>query len=137
MKNSNLLAILRAFNALFENLPSELPNEKYAPAVSRLKQGYSEVLYPLLGTQHFALCVDSDGECVSIFASDTERDSFIETLSQIKKEDKERGNVGEIICKPITFGEFLDFADGKELKLDNYSLDEDGAIEFVPYFSKP
>lgn len=137
MDNQTLLAILKAFKALFDNLPEELPNEKYAPAVNQIRQGYSEVLYPLLKTQHFALCVDSDGECVSIFASATERDSFIETMSQIKEEDKERGNADEIICKPLTFGEFLDFADAEELDLNNYSLDEDGAIEFIHNFAEP
>lgn len=131
MNNQNLLAIFRAFKVVFENLPSELPSEKYTPAVNQLKQGYSEILYPLLKTQYFAFCVDSDGECVSIFATEAERDSYIKTMRQIGKECRERGDVGEITCRPITFGEFLDFADAEELDLNNYSLDEDGAIEFV------
>ena len=137
MENTKLLAILRAFKALFDNLPKELPNKKYAPAVNQIRQGYSEVLYPILKTQHFALCVDSDGECVSIFATEAERDAYIRTMQKIEEERKERGDVSEIICKQITFGEFLDFADAKELDLNNYSLDEDGAIEFIPNFVKP
>lgn len=131
MNNQNLLAVLRAFKALFDNLPSELPSEKYAPAVNQFKQGYSEMIYPLLKTQCFALCVDSDGECVSIFATEAERDAYIRTMRQIEEDRRERGDVGEITCRPITFGGFLDFADAEELDLNNYSLDEDGAIEFV------
>ncbi len=131
MDNQTLLEILRAFKALFDNLPRELPDEEYTPATEQLHESYSAILHSVLSTQHFALCDDPDGECVSIFATEAERDSFIEAMCQIKEECKERGDADEIICKPITFDEFLEFADAEAFKLDNYSLDEDGAIEFV------
>lgn len=132
MENTKLLAILRAFKALFDNLPSELPDDEYAAAVDQIKQGYSEVLYPFLKTQHFAICVDSDGEYVSIFATEAERDAYIREMRKIEEERKERGDKTEITCETITFDDFLCFAEGMETDLNNYSLDVDGSIEFTP-----
>ena len=143
MENSKLLATLRAFKALFENLPSELPDEKYTHAYEQLDESFMTMLYSLLATQHFAMCIDSDGEHVSIFDTKTDRDSYVETMRQFERERRERDNIttmpedyyerlksGEIVCYPITPEDFLYFAETEEFNLDNYSLDEDGAIEF-------
>lgn len=130
MENSKLLATLRAFKALFDNLPRELPDDEYITAVKQLYESYLTVLLSLLATQHFAICNDSECECVSIFSTEAERDAFVKSMTQIEDERRERGDMGEIICKPIAFEEFLEFAETTEFELSNYSLDENGAIEF-------
>lgn len=130
MENSKLLATLRAFKALFDNLPRELSDEEYSTAAGNLYDSYLAILHSLLSTQHFALYTDSEGEYVSIFSTKTERESYINAILRIKDERKERGDADEITCKPITFDEFLSFSETTEFDLRNYSLDEDGAIEF-------
>lgn len=137
MKNEQLLAILKAFKALFDNLPQELPNEEYLPAVKRLEQSYSEILYPLLGTQYYAFNADPNGDSVSIFDTDIKRDAYVEEMCKVGNELQERGDVVKPICEPITFEEFMErvrkYANSVVLDLNNYSLDEDGAIELVLY----
>lgn len=130
MENSKLLATLRAFKALFDNLPRELSDEEYSTAAGNLYDSYLAILHSLLSTQHFAFYTDSEGEYVSIFSTKTERESYINAILRIKNERKERGDADEITCKPITFDEFLSFSETTEFDLRNYSLDEDGAIEF-------
>ena len=130
MENSKLLATFRAFKALFDNLPRELSDEEYRTAADNLYDSYLTILHSLLSTQHFAFYTVSEGEYVSIFSTEAERDAFVKSITQIEDERKERGDADEITCKPITFDEFLGFSETTEFDLRNYSLDEDGAIEF-------
>lgn len=132
MKNQKLLAILRAFKALFEALPSEAPDAKYIAAYQQLHEGYEEMLHTLLATQHFAFCHDPDGECVSIFSTETQRDAFIKAMDEMYEELNADFDVDpdETVCKPMTFAEFIVYAKGTECDLNNYTLEEDGAIEF-------
>lgn len=132
MKNSKLLAILRAFKILFENLPSNLPDKGYDSAFAQFIDGYRGILYALLRTRYFALNTDSSGECVSIFSAESKRDAYIEEIYKSKEECEDC----KITCVPIAFKKFINVADGEELDLNNYSLDENGAIEFIP-FSAP
>ena len=133
MDNQTLLAILRGFKSIFDNLPKEPIDEDYANAADQLYNSYLEILHSILKAQHFAHGTDPDGEYMGIFGTETERDSFVDTISRIAEE---RGGTADITCKPITFEEFLNLAEGEEYELDNYSLAEDGAIEFVPNFAK-
>lgn len=131
MENTKLLAALRAFKTLFDNLPKEPLNEEYASAAEQLYLSYMKILYPMLETQYFAFGTDPKGDYTGIFDNEVDRDSFINEMHKINEERKERGNTSEMICKPITFEEFLDFAKYEVFELDNYSLAEDGAIEFI------
>lgn len=137
MENSKLLATLRAFKALFDNLPRELPGDEYAAAVEQLDDSFVKIIPSILGTQYFLYGTDPDGDYAGVFETEADRDSFIVEMNKVNEERKKRGDTGEMICKPITFKEFQDFADGEEFELDNYSLAEDGAIEFVPKFAEP
>lgn len=132
MENQKLLAILRAFKALFNALPSEAPDAKYIAAYQQLHEDYAEMLHTLLATQHFAFCHDPDGECVSIFNAETGRDTFIKVMNKMYEEMTAELDVdpNETICKPMTFAEFIVYAKGTECDLENYSLEENGAIEF-------
>lgn len=132
MKNQKLLAILRAFKALFEALPSEAPDAEYRAAEQQLRENYAVMLHKLLATQHFAFCRDPDGECVSIFNAETQRDTFIKVMDEMYKELNAELDVdpNETVCKPMTFAEFIVYAKGTECDLNNYTLEEDGAIEF-------
>lgn len=132
MENKKLLAILRAFKELFEALPSEAPDAEYRAAEQQLHENYAVILRSLLVTQHFAFCHDPDGECVSIFSTETQRDTFIRVMDEMYKEMTAELDVdpNETICKPMTFAEFIVYAKGTECDLENYSLEEDGAIEF-------
>ena len=134
MTNQKLLAILRAFKALFDNLPKEHIDEDYADAADQLYNSYLEILHPILKTQYFTHGIAPDGEYMGIFETTAERDSFVETINQMAEE---RGSTADMTCKPITFEEFLRLSDGEEYELDNYSLAEDGAIEFIPHFAEP
>lgn len=95
----------------------------------QFSDGYWGILYALLKTQYFALNTDSSGECVSIFSTRSERDAYIEEIYKSKEECEDC----KITCFSIAFKKFINVADGEELDLNNYSLDEDGAIEFVPF----
>lgn len=132
MENQKLLVILRAFKALFNALPSEAPDAKYIAAYQQVHESYAEILHTLLATQHFAFCHDPDGECVSIFSTETQRDTFIKVMGKMYEELNAELDVdpNETVCKPMTFAEFIVYANGTEGDLENYSLEEDGAIEF-------
>ena len=132
MENQKLLAILRAFKALFKALPSEAPDEEYRAAEQQLRENYTVILHSLLATQHFAFCNDPDGECVSIFNTETQRDTFIKVMTEMYKELNADFDVdpNETVCKPMTFAEFIVYAKGTECDLKNYFFEEDGAIEF-------
>ena len=129
MENVNLLETLRAFKAIFDNLPTQPlgDGDDYDKAIDQLYESYSAILHQLLATQHFAISTDIDGECVSIFSTEEERDSFVKIMRGI---EDERGKTKRKLCKPRTFDEFLHYANDAENDLNNYSLDEDGAIEF-------
>ena len=134
MENKKLLAILRAFKALFNALPSEAPDAKYISAYQQLHESYAEMLHTLLATQHFAFCHDPDDEGVSIFSTETQRDAFIKAMDEMYKELNAEFDVdpNETVCKPMTFAEFIVYAKGTECDLKNYFFEEDGAIEFEP-----
>ena len=132
MENKKLLAILRAFKALFKALPREATGEEYKVAYQQLHENYAVILRSLLATQHFAFCHAPDDESVSIFSNETQRDAFIKAMDEMYKELNADFDVdpNETVCKPMTFAEFIIYAKGTECDLKNYFFEEDGAIEF-------
>lgn len=131
MKNLNLSDVISGYKTVFKNLPDDCTYEysainadyDYSDTLDLAFQGMHDVLSALLQTQEFAFVDLPNAEIVKIFNTDEERDAFVN--------DRTFAEVNKATVTPISYDEFLSFAQGNEFVLPYYSSNPvDNCVDF-------